>query len=78
MEKFYPQDQLALSVASSLKDIFKRARREKCDWLADKLSDAEAGEQAEALEKELDQLVEPKIENLDAAKCAKDLSSIEM
>jgi hypothetical protein len=73
LEKFYPQDQPALSFASSLKDIFKRSRQDKRDWLADKLSDAEAGQQAEAFEKELDQLVEPKIENHDADKLRKRL-----
>lgn len=73
LEKFYPQDQSATLFATCLKDIFKRARQDKRDWLADKLSDAQTGQQAEAFEEELDHLTEPSLDNHDAEKLRKRL-----
>ena len=71
LEKFYPEDQQALLFASCLKDIFKRARQSKRDWLDGKIANAQANQKAEDFEEELDQLVEPCVENEDAEKLRK-------
>ena len=68
LEKFYPNDQAALLFAVSLRDIFKRARQAKRDWLEGIITTEQAGQQALAFEEELDQLVEMPLQNLDAEK----------
>lgn len=68
LEKFYPKDQPTLLFASCLKDIFKRARQAKRDWLDGKLDDAQARQMAAEFEEELDQLVESSMGNHDAEK----------
>jgi len=73
LEKFYSEDQQALLFAYCLKDIFKRARQEKRDWLEGKMSSAQARQKALAFEEELDQLVEPTVQNEDAEKLRKRL-----
>jgi len=66
LEKFYPQDQPANLFALCLKDIFKRARQVKRNWLADRLGDEQTHHMAKDFEEELDQLVERPLENHDA------------
>jgi len=73
LEKFYPEDQAALLFAISLKDIFKRARQTKRDWLEGKIADEQAGQQALDFEEELDQLIESPLQNHDAEKLRKRL-----
>lgn len=68
LEKFYPNDQAALLFAISLRDIFKRARQAKRDWLEGIITTEQASQQALAFEEELDQLVEMPLQNLDAEK----------
>lgn len=67
LEKFFPGDQQTLLFATRLKDIFKRARQDKRDWNADKLSNGQAAERAKTFEKELDLLDSP-LENIAAEK----------
>lgn len=71
--KFYPEDQAALLFAISLKDIFKRARQTKRDWLEGKIADEQARQQAQDFEEELDQLVESPLQTHDAEKLRKRL-----
>lgn len=66
LEKFYPQDQPANLFALSLKDIFKRARQAKRDWLANLIGNERAHQMAKDFEEELDQLLERPLENQDA------------
>jgi hypothetical protein len=66
LEKFYPNDQATMLFAISLRDIFKRARQAKRDWLEGIITDEQAGQQALAFEEELDQLVERPLQNHDA------------
>jgi hypothetical protein len=73
LEKFHPQDQPANLFALCLKDIFKRARQTKRDWLADLISDEQAHQMAKDFEEELDQLVERPLENHDAENLRKRL-----
>lgn len=68
LEKFYPDDEVVVGFACSLKDIFKRARQAKRDWLEGKISDDEARKMAEKFEKEIDVLTETALENEDARK----------
>lgn len=68
LEKFYPNDQATLLFAISLRDIFKRARQVKHDWLEGIITDERAGQQTLAFEEELDQLVETPLKNHDAEK----------
>jgi len=65
LEKFYPGDQTALLFAISLRDLFKRARQIKRDWLEGKITDEQAGQQALDFEEELDQLLETPFQNHD-------------
>ncbi|MCX6554092.1 MAG: IS66 family transposase [Candidatus Aminicenantes bacterium] len=73
LEKFYPRDQPANLFAVCLKDIFKRARQAKRDWLAGIISDEKANQMGKDFEEELDQLVELPLENHDAEKLRKRL-----
>lgn len=73
LEKFYPEDQQALLFAYCLKDIFKRARQTKRDWLDGKMGNAQARQKALAFDTKLDQLVEPTLQNEDAEKLRKRL-----
>jgi transposase len=66
LEKFYPNSQSVRFFASQVKDIFKRARQAKRDWLAGIISDCQARQWAEDFEAELDQLLEAPLENRDA------------
>jgi hypothetical protein len=68
LEKFYPGDQATLLFAISLRDIFKRARQAKRDWLEGKITDEQAGQLAQDFEEELDQLLEASLQNHDAEK----------
>lgn len=65
LEKFYPHDEPALLFASSMKDIFKRARQTKRDWLQEKISNQQATQAADRFEKELDALTDEPLENHD-------------
>lgn len=71
LEKFYPEDQNTLLFAVSWKDVFKRARQAKYDWLAGKFSDTQATAMAGAFEEELDQLINAPLQNADAEKLRK-------
>jgi hypothetical protein len=73
LEKFYPQNQPANLFALCLKDIFKRARQAKRDWLADLIGDEQAHQMAKDFEEELDQLVQRPLENHDAENLRKRL-----
>jgi len=73
LEKFYPQDQPANLFAVCLKDIFKRARQAKRDWLAGIIGDEKANQMGEDFEEELDQMVELPLANLDAENLRKRL-----
>ncbi|MDO9565910.1 MAG: transposase [Candidatus Desulfaltia sp.] len=73
LEKFHPQDQPANLFALCLKDIFKRARQTKRDWLEGKIADKQAGQQAQDFEEELNQLDESPLQNADAEKLRKRL-----
>lgn len=66
IEKFYPHDQPACIFAVRLKDILKRARQAKRDWIAGVIDNEEANHAAKDFEKELDQLLETPLENRDA------------
>ena len=66
LEKFYPHDQPANLFAVCLKDIFKRARQAKRDWLTGIIGDEKANKMGKDFEEELDQLAEVPIENHDA------------
>jgi hypothetical protein len=66
LKKFYPNDQATLLFAISLRDIFKRARQAKRDWLEGIITTEQAAQQALAFEEELDQLVETPLQNHDA------------
>ena len=68
LEKFYPGDQATLLFAISLRDIFKRARQTKRDWLEEIIIDEQAGQLAQDFKEELDQLVETLLQNHDAKK----------
>ncbi|MDO9541567.1 MAG: transposase [Kiritimatiellia bacterium] len=73
LEKFYPQDQPANLFAVCLKDIFKRARQAKRDWLADIIGDEKANQMGKDFEEELDQLLELPLDNHDAENLRKRL-----
>ncbi|MCG2660306.1 MAG: IS66 family transposase [Kiritimatiellae bacterium] len=73
LEKFHPQDQPANLFALCLKDIFKRARQTKRDWLAGIIGDEQANQMGKDFEEELDQMVELPIENHDAENLRKRL-----
>jgi len=73
LEKFYPQDQPANLFALCLKDIFKRARQAKRDWLADIIGNEQAHQMAKDFEEELDQLLEQPLKNHDAENLRKRL-----
>jgi len=73
LEKFYPQDQPANLFAVCLKDIFKRSRQAKRDWLAGIIGDELAGRMGKDFEEELDQLVELPLDNHDAENLRKRL-----
>lgn len=66
LEKFHPHDQSACAFAACLKDIFKRARQAKRDWIADAVDGEETSQTANDFEEELDQLLETPLENRDA------------
>lgn len=66
LEKFYPGNQATLLFAISLRDIFKRARQAKHDWLEGIIIDEQAGQRALDFAEELDQLVETPLQNHDA------------
>jgi len=65
LEKFHPEDESAKRFAASLKDIFKRARQCRREWLADGLSDARAEREAGAFRDELDRLLDTSFKNKD-------------
>jgi len=73
LEKFYPQDQPANLFAVCLKDIFKRARQAKRDWLAGIIGDEKANQMGKDFEEELNQLVELPLDNHDAENLRKRL-----
>lgn len=73
LEKFHPKDQPANLFALCLKDIFKRSRQAKRDWLAKLIDDKQAHQLARDFEEELDQLVERSLENHDAENLRKRL-----
>jgi len=73
LEKFYPRDQPANLFAVCLKDIFKRARQAKRDWLAGIIGAEKANQMGKDFEEELDQMVELPIENHDAENLRKRL-----
>lgn len=73
LEKFHPRDQPANLFALCLKDLFKRARQAKRDWLAELIGDEQAYQMAKDFEEELDQLVERPLENHDAENLRKRL-----
>ena len=73
LEKFYPDDNSALLFASCLKDIFKRARQVKRNWLQENISDQQATRMAEDFEQELDDLTNPQLESKDAENLRKRL-----
>ncbi len=73
LEKFYPQDQPANLFAVCLKDIFKRARQAKRDWLAGIIGDEKTNQMGKDFEEELDQMVELPIANHDAENLRKRL-----
>jgi hypothetical protein len=66
LEKFYPGEQAVWMFAISLRDIFRRARQAKRNWLEGIITDEQAGQWAFAFEEELDQLVETPLQNHDA------------
>ncbi len=66
LEKFYPDSPAVTFFASSMKDIFKRARQAKRDWLIGIISDCQAEQSARDFEEELDHLLETPLENSDA------------
>ena len=68
LQKFYPQDQPANLFALCLKDIFKRARQTKRDWLEGIICDEKGCQMAKDFEEELEQLAESHLENHDAEK----------
>lgn len=73
LEKFYPQDQPANLFAVCLKDIFKRARQAKRDWLADIIGDEKVNRMGKDFEEELNQLLELPLDNHDAQNLRKRL-----
>ena len=73
LEKFHAEDEPACLFASSVKDIFKRARQARRDWLEGKLSDRQATQKAEDFEEQLDRLAESSLDNHDAEKLRKRL-----
>lgn len=68
LEQFYPDSQAVIFFAVSVRDIFKRARQAKRDWLEGIIDDCQAGQWAKNFEEELDQLLKTPIDNLDAEK----------
>jgi hypothetical protein len=73
LEKFYPHDQPANLFAVCLKDIFKRARQAKRDWLASIIGDEKANQMGKDFDEELDQMVELPLANHDAENLRKRL-----
>jgi len=73
LEKFYPHDQPANLFAVCLKDIFKRSRQAKRDWLASIIGDENANQMGKDFEEELDQMVELPLANHDAENLRKRL-----
>ena len=73
LEKFYPHDQPANLFAVCLKDIFKRARQAKRDWLAGIIGDEKANQMGKDFKEELDQLLELPLNNHDAENLRKRL-----
>ena len=73
IQKFHPQDQPANLFAFCLKDIFKRARQAKRDWLAGLIGEEQAYQMAQDFEEKLNQLVEQPLENHDAENLRKRL-----
>jgi len=73
IQKFHPGDDPACLFAVCLKDIFKRARQAKRDWLAGLARDEQARQMAADFEEELDQLLEQPLKNADAENLRKRL-----